>query len=157
MGEQPPAPGGYPPPQAPGFPQDGYPVAPPPKKSNTALKIVGLVAVVFLLLCGAGIVAIALSDKSSDTADSPGADPSSSVESVQGNLDKFKIGDCLTISSTNTVKAAKCADTGALKVLLRKDGTTDDAACQQTEATQSLFQDGSGTTHDFVLCIGPAA
>jgi hypothetical protein len=170
--------GGY---QQPGYQQPGYdpmgaPVPPPPKKSKAPL-IVGIVAAVVLLCCGGGIVGVIYySNNSTDsTNDDIGSGPTgrpttpgrtgtprststpstnSSEESVEGDLDQFKTGDCLTISGVNNnVKPAKCTDTGAYKVLLRKDGTTSDTACDGTDATETLYQDGEGTSEDFVLCV----
>ena len=138
------------------FPPAGYPVPQPPKRNNT-LKVIGFVAFVIVLICGAGIAFVALTADSSDPTDADVA-ASSSVESVEGDLDKFKTGDCLTIKDpNNTVKSAKCTDAGAYKVLLRKDGTADDEVCADTEATTSLSQDDTGTKNDFVLCVGPVA
>jgi hypothetical protein len=87
----------------------------------------------------------------------PAAQQGGGEEAVSGDLSGFKQGDCLTVdeAKNNRVAKAKCTDTGAQKVLLRKDGTLDDAVCQSTEATFSLSQDATGSTRDFVLCVGP--
>jgi hypothetical protein len=97
-------------------------------------------------------------DDNATTPDSTGTPTTdSSEESVQGDLDKFKTGDCLTIdeANNNNVEASSCTATGAWKVLKRQDGTTSDSACDGTDATESLYQDASGTTDDFVLCVAP--
>ncbi|GLI01402.1 LppU/SCO3897 family protein [Phytohabitans aurantiacus] len=135
---------------------------PPPRKSGggKALLIVGIAAGVLLLLCVGGglIVALTADDlklpDTSTTADA-GADPSAE-EDIQGNIGKYKKGDCLTINADNDVRAAECTAAGAYQVLLRKDGTTAESACADTGATESLYQDGAiGTKDDFILCIAP--
>jgi len=80
-------------------------------------------------------------------------------EDVSGDLSGFKQGDCLTVdeAKNNRVEKANCTDAGAQKVLLRMDGTLDDAVCHSTEATFSLSQDATGTVRDFVLCVGPVS
>ncbi|HCT78855.1 MAG TPA: hypothetical protein DGT23_20300 [Micromonosporaceae bacterium] len=89
---------------------------------------------------------------------SPRPAPSATDESVEGDLEKFKAGDCLTINEAknNEVKPAKCTVAGAFKVLLRKDGTISEDACAQTDYTETLYSDDPATTsQDLVLCIAP--
>ncbi|MEO3924015.1 hypothetical protein ABGB07_09170 [Micromonosporaceae bacterium B7E4] len=156
-------------------PQFGTPV--PPKKSKAPL-VVGIVLGVVLLCCGGGTAAalwagdddadpsnVAASDEtpspkpSTKTTPPRGkASPTPEEESIEGNLDQFKKGDCLTIDeATDEVEEASCGTRGALKVLLRKDGTIKESACESTDYTQYLYQDGTiGTLQDFILCVGPA-
>lgn len=168
---------GYPPssaaqPSAPSSPtgpaQPGAPVG--PKKSKAPL-IVGIVLGVVLLCCGGGTALYFIADDKAADLDSlagsevgpdgpsPGgeAQPTPSDESVEGNLDQFKTGDCLTIDeATDEVDEASCGTKGALKVLLRKDGTISESACSTTDYTQYLYQDGTlDTLEDFILCVGP--
>lgn len=159
---EPPA-GGPPPMPGPGGPPYGPP--PEPKKKSRAPLIIGIVAGVVLLCCGGSTIAYFVTDggKTSGDASASGgvtASPSSSAseEGVDGDLDRYHNGDCLTVDGDNNVAPAKCTDPGAYKVLLRKDGTISDSYCQDTDATTSLYQDVEGSTaEDFVLCIGPAS
>jgi hypothetical protein len=135
-----------------------FPVQPPTKRRSKAPLIIGIVAVACLAICGLGVVVVAVADNSSsdakDATSESSLDPS--TEAVQGDLTKYKAGDCLTIDGANKVTSASCTTKSAYKVLLRKDGTTSDAACENTEATNSLYQkDTRGSAHDFVLCIAP--
>jgi hypothetical protein len=76
---------------------------------------------------------------------------------VEGDLARFKVGDCLTITGAeNNVNPAACTAGGAYEVLLRRDGTTDEKVCDSTDATEILYQDGVGTRNDLVLCVAPA-
>jgi hypothetical protein len=85
------------------------------------------------------------------------ADSSPTEESIEGDLARFNVGDCLTITGAeNTVNPASCTASGAFKVLLRRDGTTDEKVCDSTDATEILYQDGAGTSRDLVLCVAPA-
>lgn len=158
----------------------GLPAAP----ARRGLPIVlGVLAVVLVLCIGGGSaayfffvaeetpadgadpVAVASSPRvSSPAAAVPSNTPSPSKpaaggeEEVSGDLSGYKQGDCLTVdeANDNRVEKAKCTDPGAQKVLLRKNGTLDDAVCQTTAATFSLSQDATGSSKDFVLCVGPA-
>ncbi|GAA3766300.1 hypothetical protein GCM10022225_60790 [Plantactinospora mayteni] len=151
--------------------QFGTPV--PPKKSKAPL-IIGIVLGVVLLCCGGG-TALALwagDDETdpgvaaSESPDAPSpkttpkgkASPTPEEDSIEGDLDKFKKGDCLTIDEiTDEVEEASCGAKGALEVLLRKDGTISESACESTDYTQYLYQDGTiGTLQDFILCVAPA-
>ncbi|MGX7676640.1 LppU/SCO3897 family protein [Plantactinospora sp. DSM 117369] len=155
-------------------PQFGTPV--PPKKSKAPL-VVGIVLGVVLLCCGGSTAAylwagddgtdpsnVAAGEQtpspkpSTKTTPRGKASPTPEEESIEGNLDQFKKGDCLTIDeATDEVEEASCGSKGALKVLLRKDGTTSESACESTDYTQYLYQDGTiGTLQDFILCVGPA-
>ena len=135
-----------------------FPVQLPARRRSKAPLIIGIVAVAFLAICGLGVVVVAVAANSSsdakDTTSESSLEPS--TEAVQGDLAKYKAGDCLTIDGTNKVTSASCTTKNAYKVLLRKDGTTSDTACENTEATNSLYQkDSRSTAHDFVLCIAP--
>ena len=166
--------GGY---QAPGAPYSGgqapygdsgqapfnTPYAQPQKPKSKLPLILGIIGAV-VLLCVAGVVVLAvIGNKAADdlaaganaTTSAPKKPNSTSSEqSVEGDLERYKAGDCMTITGgDNTVKPAKCTDPGAWKVLLRKDGTTSDTACDNTDATQVLYQDGTGTKDDLVLCV----
>jgi len=171
--------GGYPPPAAPysggGQPPFGdnqapyvTPYAQPPKPKSKLPLVLGIIGVVVLLCIGGVVVLAVIGNKAADdlaaststtgpsTPKNPAANPSSSEQSVEGNLERYKAGDCLTITGAdNTVKPAKCTDAGAWKVLLRKDGTTSETACDSTDATQVLYQDGTGVKDDLVLCVKP--
>ncbi|MFY1688314.1 LppU/SCO3897 family protein [Plantactinospora sp. WMMB782] len=179
----PPSSGSYPPPS--GYPAQGdYPSAPdsagqtgtpvPPKKSKAPL-IVGIVLGVLLLCCGGGTAAVLWAGDDEDPSNAsaeqtPTPEPSAKTtppkgkpsptpeeDSVEGNLDQFKKGDCLTLDDSGKVEEASCGARGALKVLLRKDGTISESACENTEYTQYLYQDGTiGTLQDFILCVAPA-
>jgi hypothetical protein len=75
---------------------------------------------------------------------------------ITGDLSGFRTGDCLTVNDTDDhVAPARCTDADAYEVLLRRDGTTDEAVCQATDAVMSLYEDGPGTSRDLVLCVGP--
>jgi hypothetical protein len=145
------------------------PLGPPsaPKRGNRTPLIIGIaIGVALLLCCGIGGIAFFLSrgdNTGSNSADPPTGNtttratphPSatSSKDEVQGDLARYKTGDCLTIDSANNVKPAKCSTPGAYKVLRRKDGTLLESACDGTDATDYLTNDQLGTTRDFVLCI----
>ncbi|MGI5211699.1 LppU/SCO3897 family protein [Plantactinospora sp. CA-290183] len=159
-------------PTGPGLPAE--PAAAPPRKSRAPL-IVGIVLGLVLLCCGGGIGAFLLTgdDEPSGAAPeaaasqaSPKADgnpkasgsPNPSEETVEGDLDRYQKGDCLTVDeATDKVEPARCGVKGAYQVLLRKNGTTGESACESTEYTMYLYQDSTiGTARDFVLCVGPA-
>jgi hypothetical protein len=166
---------GYGPPPPP--PQYPYPPAPAQRSgSRTPLIIVGVVVGVLVLFCAAGVFLVGLGaavDDNSGTDRAGASEPPASTrtaapttapatpgtstpteESIEGDLARFKVGDCLTITgSDNTVNPARCTDSGAYKVLLRRDGTTDEKVCDGTEATDFLYQDGIGTSRDLVLCV----
>jgi hypothetical protein len=164
-----------------GFPGQPYPAPVQGRRSGsrTPLIIVGVVVGVIVLVCAAGVALVALGaavDDGSGTdragaagsaappastqaaaPPTPGATTPPTEESIEGDLAKFKVGDCLTITGTeNSVNPAKCTDSGAYKVLLRRDGTTDEDVCDSTDATDVLYQDGVGTSRDLVLCVAPA-
>jgi hypothetical protein len=150
-------------PDQPGQP---FPAGPPqpPKKRSKAPLIIGIVVGVLVLCCGGGALALALSGNDDKTSAAGSGSPSPSASStgategdVTGDdLDQFKTGDCMTIENgTNEVTAAKCTVPGAYKVLLRKDYTVDDAACDDTDATDTLTSDQDGISHDLILCIAP--
>jgi hypothetical protein len=164
----------------PGHAGGGYGAPPPtgspprPARRGRALPILlAVLGVVLVLFVGAGVVAYRTffdgvktpTDSTAGTPTTPpAAQPSAqatgagTAEEVTGDLSRYKVGDCLTVDdATNNVEPATCADAGAYKVLLRKDGTIDDSVCQRTDATMSLYEDADGTTRDFVLCVGPAA
>jgi hypothetical protein len=158
-----------------GAPGPGSPYGPavPPARRGKALPVLlSVLGVVLVLFVGAGVFAYrTFFDGVKDPPESagaaatptgtgePAAQPTGAAgteEEVTGDLSKFKQGDCLTVDGDNNVEAAKCSAAGAYKVLLRKDGTTDDSVCESTEATMSLYEDADGTTRDLVLCVGPA-
>ena len=161
-----------------GFP--GQPVPGPVQGrgsgGRTALIIVGAILGVIVLACAAGVFLVGLGaavddDSGTDSAGAaasaeppastrpatpttPNATNSPTEESIEGDLTRFKVGDCLTITGAeNNVNPAKCTDSGAYKVLLRRDGTTDEKVCDGTNATEILYQDGVGTSKDLVLCV----
>ncbi|MEV4755634.1 hypothetical protein AB0J86_11060 [Micromonospora sp. NPDC049559] len=154
-----------------GAPSPQYAPPPPPARRSRLPLVLGLVAGAVLLICGLGTVLVLVGgDDSSTEADppaalatgsapaprasgaaAPGASPSQ--EEVEGDLDQFQKGDCLTMSEDNEIDDAKCSAPGAYKVLLRRNGTLADSACDSTEATDILTQDQAGTSRDFVLCI----
>jgi hypothetical protein len=157
------------PPRADAFPTPPLPVgagpmAPTRRRRIPPVVVFGVLAGV-LLLCAAGSVTtyLLLAHRHSGAGPSSAGPPGSAVqpgdeEAVTGDLARFKQGDCLTVEpSTNHVTAAPCTTTGAYRVLLRRDGTIDDAVCRSTEATASLHQDGPGAADDFVLCVAPVA
>jgi hypothetical protein len=173
--------GDYGQPQQPGYPPispsvyEGSP--PPPKKKSKVPLIIGIVVAVIVLVCGGGLVWFLnkagdavddankqLNEASSQLASTPSAPAGTSSakpgstptdETVTGDdLDKFKKGDCLTLNDvTNEVKAAKCTDKNAYKVLLRKDGTTSETACASVDAEQILYQEAAKVSDQLVLCI----
>ncbi|MFY1673514.1 LppU/SCO3897 family protein [Plantactinospora sp. WMMB334] len=141
--------------------------------------IVGIVLGVVLLCCGGGVAAVLFVDDGAEPGAAGGQQstaPSTRAptpkggptpeddatppdeESIKGDLDRFKKGDCLTIDeATDEVDEVGCGTRGALKVLLRKDGTISESACSATDYTQYLYQDGAvGTLQDFILCVAPA-
>jgi hypothetical protein len=176
-----PPPYGYPsqPMPGPGIPGPGMNGMPGQRpRSKGPLIIVGAVLGVLVLICALGIVTARLLLTADDDAGAERADPPPAVsaseeptsppetpedpedtadpteESVEGDLARFKAGDCLTITGPeNTVNPAACTASGAYKVLLRRDGTTDEKVCDSTEATEILYQDGAGTSKDLVLCV----
>jgi hypothetical protein len=183
--QQPAGPGGYPqqpadqnrPPEYPAAPGFGQPAGfpPPPVKKKSKLPLIlGLVAGAILLVCGLGVVAVlvagqtdtdeplavatsgAPSASTSPAGDAaPKASASSTLEPIEGDLEKFKKGDCLTMTGADKkVDEAKCTAPGAYRVLLKKTGTLADAACEGTDASYILTNDVLGTSGDFVLCIG---
>jgi hypothetical protein len=150
------------------------------RSRGKAPLILGILGAVGLLCVGLTAAAVLIAGRVGDSVDDPAAsDPlvggtppagtsgeprpsapaggggSPSEGEVQGDLSRYKTGDCLTVSANNTVKPAKCTDRGAYKVLLRRDGTTNDSVCESTDATESMYQDAAGTRQDFVLCIAP--
>ncbi|MCW6010201.1 hypothetical protein K1W54_37485 [Micromonospora sp. CPCC 205371] len=150
----------YPPATA--WPQPPYVAPPPPPRKSgggKVLLIAGIAAGGLLLLCVGGglIVALTADDlKLPDTSTTANAADPTADEDIQGNIDKYQKGDCLTINADNDVREAECTATGAYQVLLRKDGTIAESACDNTDATESLYQDGAiGTKDDFILCIAP--
>jgi len=169
-GYQPPAAsfsGGQPPYGDGGQAPFAQPYGQPPKPKSKLPLILGIIGAV-VVLCIAGVIVLAVIGKkagddlaasTSTTATStPRKNPSGnpSEQSVEGDLERYKAGDCLTITGTdNTVKPAKCTDAGAYKVVLRKDGTTSETACDKTDATETLYQDGTGTANDLILCVKP--
>ncbi|AVT39891.1 hypothetical protein C6W10_29440 [Plantactinospora sp. BB1] len=169
--------GGYPStPSSPAGPAAQFDAPVPPPKKSKAPLVIGIVLGVVLLCCGGGIASylwagddepsnVAASDETpSPTASAKATppkgkpSPTPGEESIEGNLDQFKKGDCLTIDeATDEVDEASCGTKGALKVLLRKDGTIKESACESTDYTQYLYQDGAiGTLEDFILCVAPA-
>jgi hypothetical protein len=155
------------------------PVAPRARRGAALPVLLSVLGVVLVLFVGAGVFAyrtffdgVKTSSGAPDrpavtgtpaavqpSTRSPGQQPAGpgTAEEVTGDLDRYKVGDCLTVDdATNNVAPAKCADAGAYKVLLRKDGTIDDSVCRNTDATMSLYEDADGTARDFVLCVGPA-
>lgn len=168
---------GFPPPDPAHLPPPtAYGPAPVPARRSRALPIaLGALGLVLVLFAGAAFVAyrMYLADSFAGEPTKPAAQPSAvqsatqpaaqpagtgaPAETVTGDLSRFKLGDCLTVDDTNNhVEPAKCTAANAYKVLLRKDGTLDDSVCDTTAATMSLFEDGPGSTEDFVLCVGPA-
>jgi hypothetical protein len=167
---------GHPGPQFPG------PGNPRPASSKTPLIIVGAVVGGFLLFCAAAILVVAVtpSDEEGDpavaasaaatTTSAPTATPTSaptptstgspSSYDLEGDLERFKQGDCLIITGTDReVKPARCTDAGAMKVFLRLDGvdaSRDDVCDAVEETTDILFIDDVGTSKDLVLCVGEA-
>lgn len=160
------------------FPGPGNPR---PASSKTPLIIVGAVVGGFLLFCAAAVLTVGLtpSDKGADPAVAGSADPtetsgatatptsaatptstgSPSSYDLEGDLDRFKQGDCLTITGTDReVKPARCTDAGALKVFLRRDGVdaSRDDVCEAVDddTTDILYIDAVGTSDDLVLCVG---
>ena len=163
------------PPYQPGQPFPG-PAQGQRSGSRTPLIIVGVVVGVLVLFCAASVFIVGLGAAVDDSSGTERAAPAASTEppasprttapatpgttntpteeSIEGDLARFKVGDCLTITGAdNTVNPAKCTDSGAYKVLLRRDGTTDEKVCDGTEATDFLYQDGVGTSRDLVLCV----
>jgi hypothetical protein len=164
-------------------PPYGYPAQPVPgpgmparpSRSRAPLIIVSAVLGVLVLMCAVGIFVARLAITADDDTGSERADPppgtsaseeptappatadgtaSPTEESVEGDLARFNVGDCLTITGPeNTVNPAACSASGAYKVLLRRDGTTDEKVCDSTDATEILYQDGAGTSRDLVLCV----
>jgi hypothetical protein len=164
-----------------GYPGQQFPAPANPRgarNSKTTWIILGAVVGGFLLCCVAGVVVVAVSpsDNSSgpDVASSAGATATSgttapptptgspSSDDLEGDIDRYKEGDCLTITGAdNQVKPAKCSDAGALKVFLRRDGV--DAATRQQvcdavddDISDVLYVDAVGTSDDLVLCVGAA-
>jgi hypothetical protein len=149
-----------------------------PSRSRTPLIIVGAVLGGLLLSCVVGVVVITLTPTDngagSDVASSAGATGTSGVtatptstgspsqDDLEGDIDRYKEGDCLTITGAdNEVKPATCTDAGALKVFLRREGvdaTTRQQVCDAVEddITDILYVDALGTSEDLVLCVGPA-
>jgi len=138
----------------------------PPKKSKAPM-IIGIVVAVLVLCCGGGGAYSYFSggsDSSSSASDSGtdhgGSDSGDGTgdsggdeEDVSGDLDQFHQGDCLTMKG-NDVDPAECGP-GTWTVLKRVDGTTKSSACDGTDATQELYQEGQYShRQDFILCVG---
>jgi hypothetical protein len=144
---------------------------------------VGAVLGGFLLFCAAGIAVITLTPSDEEreptaassasaaatpsttaaptTAPTPTSTGSPSSFDLEGDLDGFKQGDCLTITGTDReVKPAKCTDPGAMKVFLRRDGVdaSRDDVCDSVDedTTDILYVDDVGIANDLILCVGPA-
>ncbi|WP_203659424.1 LppU/SCO3897 family protein [Actinocatenispora rupis] len=153
---------GMPPP--PGMGAPGMPPPPAPPKKSKAPMIILIIVGVLVLCCGGGGAAAYFSKD--DTSTSASGDSSSgdsatptapTTGDVNSDLDGYHTGDCLTIENgSNDVSEAQCTDPGAYKVLLRVNYTTADSACDSTDATETLTQDGTGTKDDFILCIAKA-
>ncbi len=130
---------GYPPPAGPpGAPQPGWGQQPPPSAARRvgkriALKIVGLVVGVIVLIIGYLVVG-----------------PSASSASV---------GDCVHTSGISSVDIVKCSDAKAqYKVVAKYSGTTDTSRCDaHPESTASVWgKSGRRTSKKkYVLCLGP--
>jgi hypothetical protein len=154
-GQQPPGygpPGAPPPFGAPGAPPFGAP--PPPKKSNAG-KIIGIIALVLVVLCG---VCVAVSwSKIKDALDSSSTNA--------------KVGDCLagdSISDNTTkdvnVKIVKCDSTDAKYKVIGikggvsqaeslKDGT---AVCDAYSDAKYVLWQGKDVTSGDALCLDDA-
>jgi hypothetical protein len=163
-----------------GYPGQQFPVPGNvrPSHSKTPLIIVGAVLGGLLLSCVVGVVVIALTP--ADNGAGPGVASSASATGtsgvtatptstgspsqydLEGDIDRYKEGDCLMITGAdNEVKPANCTDAGALKVFLRREGvdvTTRQQVCDAVEddVTDILYLDAIGTSEDLVLCVGPA-
>jgi len=167
----------------PGQPLPGYGAPQRPQRSRTPLIIGGAVLGIIVLICAAAVLIVQLGGSPDDdtsnranpsttsqqpkssapatstptTKPTPTGTGSPTEESIEGDLSGFKVGDCLTITGAdNTVKPASCTASGAYKVLLRRDGTTDEKVCDGTKATDILYQDATGTDKDLVLCVALA-
>lgn len=121
--------------------------------------IIGIVAAVIVLCCGGGALALYVGGDSITKAAEDAA--SEAADDVPTNVDDVKTGQCITLEGTDdnpVAEPVKCTDPGAKKVLLRKDGTVDEAACKGTDYTEIYAADyEGGTSDDYILCVKPVA
>ena len=80
------------------------------------------------------------------------AAPSVSTVPLVGDLSTVRVGDCLRVDrEQHAVAAVRCTDTGALQVVLRRDGTTVEDACDGVAHSEALVDERASGV---VLCLG---
>lgn len=158
---QPGYPQGYPPPGYPqGYPQQGYWQQPgypqaapqaygaPPKKSGTAMIVIGVVLLVLGLLGFAGRVASRTSERSSS---------SGSESSGSGGSGGLAVGDCITgdqyAKADMNLTAVNCSGADAIYELASKGGGS--ATCPDGKRDDSDYAAliNESTTYCFILDV----
>jgi hypothetical protein len=169
-----PPPGGYPGQPVPGQPYPGapgYPGVPPQKKSNAGKIALIIGAVVLVLLCACGGVAIWLvsqaENRINETIDSlPTADPTrppTAAPPTFGPTEDFNKGDCVINSGTDAdpdLSKVACA-TGTLEVIAEIPFSLDQTMCDNDFLGAGKGKYDLAYTHDqtpgslgdFVLCL----
>ncbi|MFV8171230.1 LppU/SCO3897 family protein [Mycolicibacterium peregrinum] len=149
----------------PGYPQrPGYPPVPPqgygapPKKSGTAMIVIGAILLVLGLLGLAGKMATRASESNSSSASSSSSVPrtsSSSGSSQSGASDDLAVGECLTSDQYATegmdLTPSGCSDPEAIYELVSKGGGS--ATCpdgKRADSDYSVLMDDS-RTYCFIL------
>ncbi|MCW1820191.1 hypothetical protein A5731_14720 [Mycolicibacterium conceptionense] len=160
-------PQGYPPPgypqpgyAQPGYSQQpGYPPAPPqaygapPKKSGTAMIVIGAVLLVLGVLGIAGRAASRTSESNSSSASSTSSVPStssSSGSSKSGDAGDLAVGECLTgaqyAAAGSDLTPTDCSDPDAIYELVSKGGGA--ATCpdgKRADSDYNVLMDDSRT------------
>jgi hypothetical protein len=142
----------------------GAPMSPPqqPKKGKGPLVLVIVLIVVVLLGGGgAGWYFFFGPGKSHSSTDAKGGDKgkgsASPSTSPSGEVKAAGVqkGDCVVPPKTgNSVTPSKCSAKGALKVIDRINGTTNDAKCPKPETNYTYkFTSYSDSKKSFVLCL----
>lgn len=164
---------GYPQPGYPqGYPQQGYPQQPgyppappqaygaPPKKSGTAMIVIGAVLLVLGLLGLAGRMASLASESNSSSASSSSSAPSTSSasrSSKSGASGDLAVGECITsdqyASAGMDLTPAGCSNPEAIYELASKGGGS--ATCpdgKRADSDYSVLMDKT-RTYCFILDI----
>ncbi|WP_203964936.1 flagellar basal body-associated FliL family protein [Actinocatenispora thailandica] len=133
----------------------------PPKKGKGPLVLV--IALVAVLLLGGGAAGWYFffgpgkSDSTTSAKGDKGKASASPSASASGEVKAAGVqkGDCVVPPKTgNSVTPAKCSAKGALKVIDRINGTTNDAKCPKPQTNYTYkFTSYSDSKKSFVLCL----